>query len=608
MYRDERLGNLAFGPATCRIANGLAVGASDSCSISLPSAVKQNTFEEPLFVTATVGPNRLTRQVNATTCWANGGYGGVEFLSVGGVGSFRVTTANATCHWTVSASAPWITLHTTSGVGPQTVTYSVGQNAGARRSANVQVNTSYPLEVWQSQPSQQSFAELRAVWHRPALLHLTYEAPSTLANGNPVGSMTILLSSGVNGANACMVQYDPASGSLRLMSDSGAAWLAAVALGADEKRWNKQCTLHALSSRARHNLSTPAGPKHVVEIAIEPTGLDGIIDLYAMATGAVGSSSTGWTKHGALQFAADGGIDLRDVKPRVTETDYVVLESELSTKWPEQQYLTYLLLLPTPNVVQFTAKGSCLIEYNRISHGIRLVNDAGTDWHGPVSGVPIAPNAPQLSNSTCTVDVASAVHDADGAGKSSLRIPVRMKAALGRSVTTFVQAFDVLGKFTDMRQFGMVKNTTATADGPGPHASASIVSANGIRITAQAKFRHDSGLSQIAVAHIRIADKIVGSYTCHIVYFPPTNTINLIEGTTFVGSDKTPGTTGVLSNSRCGFDVSQVVVAKGADLTLTIPISLDIVGGELRLYVNAFDMGGLLTHWVDGGVAYANWQ
>ena len=37
-----------------------------------------------------------------------------------------------------------------------------------------------------------------------------------------------------------------------------------------------------------------------------------------------------------------------------------------------QHYLGYMLFLPTPNVVNFTATGSCLVEYNRISNGMRL--------------------------------------------------------------------------------------------------------------------------------------------------------------------------------------------------------------------------------------------
>jgi hypothetical protein len=34
---------------------------------------------------------------------------------------------------------------------------------------------------------------------------------------------------------------------------------------------------------------------------------------------------------------------------------------------------------------------SRLTEYNRISHGVRLINDTGTGWLGPASGVPIKP-------------------------------------------------------------------------------------------------------------------------------------------------------------------------------------------------------------------------
>ena len=50
-------------------------------------------------------------------------------------------------------------------------------------------------------------------------------------------------------------------------------------------------------------------------------------------------------------------------------------------------YLMYMLFLPTPNVVNFVAQGSCLVEYNRISNGMRLIDDAGTGWLGGISGI-----------------------------------------------------------------------------------------------------------------------------------------------------------------------------------------------------------------------------
>ena len=57
-----------------------------------------------------------------------------------------------------------------------------------------------------------------------------------------------------------------------------------------------------------------------------------------------------------------------------------------------KHYLGYILFLPTPNVVSFRAQGSCLIEYNRISNGMRLIDNAGTGWLGPIEGVPVSAN------------------------------------------------------------------------------------------------------------------------------------------------------------------------------------------------------------------------
>jgi hypothetical protein len=67
--------------------------------------------------------------------------------------------------------------------------------------------------------------------------------------------------------------------------------------------------------------------------------------------------------------------------------------------WAPDLYLAYILFLPTPNVVSYTAKGTCLIEYNTISNGVRLIDDPGTGWIGPISGVPLGPLAGTLSNS-----------------------------------------------------------------------------------------------------------------------------------------------------------------------------------------------------------------
>src|SRR5688500_6201009 len=94
-----------------------------------------------------------------------------------------------------------------------------------------------------------------------------------------------------------------------------------------------------------------------------------------------------------------------------------------------QNYLGYLLILPTPNIVWFTATGSCLIEHNRISNGMRLINDAGTGWLGGESGVPVGPGGTILSNSYCSVNTAQAVRSLVGTDMTVV-VPVTFKGTL----------------------------------------------------------------------------------------------------------------------------------------------------------------------------------
>src|SRR5262249_23768717 len=73
-----------------------------------------------------------------------------------------------------------------------------------------------------------------------------------------------------------------------------------------------------------------------------------------------------------------------------------------------QHYLGYMLFLPTPNVVNYTATGTCLVEYNRISNGMRLIDNAGTGWIGPITGIPLGTAGAFLTSSYCSVNVQTA--------------------------------------------------------------------------------------------------------------------------------------------------------------------------------------------------------
>lgn len=272
-----------------------------------------------------------------------------------------------------------------------------------------------------------------------------------------------------------------------------------------------------------------------------------------------------------------------------------------------QLYLGYLLFLPTSNVVNYVATGSCLVEYNRISHGMRLVNDAGTDWLGPISGVVISPYAGTLSNSKCTVNIAGSSVSFSG-NNMTVRVPITFKNTLTPIMGTFLQTQDVKGNWTGMTQFGNWRLAAGTPR-PGP----SIVGvANSTTVGSQAVYSitasHSSGSGALSMIHLLLNASIMKGDPCQVVYFPGNNTLNLINdsATDLVSpTGVVPGTAGTIANSRCSINTGQASRSLNSSaVTVTVPLTLQpaTFGGEKKVYVNAFDNAGRLTHWVQAAI------
>jgi hypothetical protein len=272
-----------------------------------------------------------------------------------------------------------------------------------------------------------------------------------------------------------------------------------------------------------------------------------------------------------------------------------------------QHYLGYILFLPTPNIVWFTAQGSCLVEYNRISNGMRLINDAGNGWIGPPQGVPVAPTTAPLSNNACTVNVAGAAASVIGTDMT-LVVPMTFKAAgLTNIITTFTQELDVNGVWTDMRQFGSWQIPGAPVK-PGPATVALSASpASGLATTISATASHTGGTSQIGLFHVLIADRVVGGAACQVIHFAFDNSVALINdaGTGFAGAGRVPmGGAFTLANSRCSLNVAAATRStSGNNITVTYPLTFTAgFAGAKNIYMNNFDLVGNLSHWVQGGV------
>jgi hypothetical protein len=263
------------------------------------------------------------------------------------------------------------------------------------------------------------------------------------------------------------------------------------------------------------------------------------------------------------------------------------------------------LFLPTPNVVQYTATGSCLVEYNRISNAMRLINDAGTNWLPGTIGLPVGQTG-TLANSHCTLNVGQSSAQVNGT-TMAVTAAVTFSAGFTGELATFMQGFDVTGAYTGMTQFG---NWLAAAGthAPGPYVvSLSPTSGAGSSTTLTFTAGHTSGVSSLSFVTMLISPVIVGGTACQAFYFPATNVLNLVNdaGSAMVSANGiTPGTAGTLANSRCSINTgaaSRSVSGNNVTVSLPMAFSPGTFGGTQNIYVNAFDNFGFLSHWVTGG-------
>ena len=302
----------------------------------------------------------------------------------------------------------------------------------------------------------------------------------------------------------------------------------------------------------------------------------------------------------------------RDSGSVVAESDYrlriprLIYRYFTHTGGATQHYLGYMLFLPTPNVVNYTATGSCLVEYNRISNGMRLIDNAGTGWLGGIEGIPLGTPGAVL---TTTIYVRECA-ERDGVccrHTMSVNVPVTFQATLGPVLGTFLQALDVNGVWTGMTQFGNWVLPGAPQTRIGPAISGiSPTNTAGSNVNYTITATHPSGAGALSQVHLMISDRIVGGSPCQVVYFPGNNTLNLINdaGNALVSptgrntwrsgdSVKQP-----LRSKRCG--CSRHWHANSVPVTMPMIFSPATFGGLRNVYGIAFDNTGLTSHWVRG--------
>jgi hypothetical protein len=528
-------------------------------------------------------------------------------------GSFTVNSL--TCPWVAASNDSWITVTgTNSGTTTGIVTYSITQNPGITRTGSISISG---LRFTITQAGLTTVA--------PSVIALTpgsgagnsqvFAAKYSTANpgGSNIDHTYLLLNTSINGTNGCMVEFTPATNVFRLINNDGVTWTAPAAAGSGAVLSNSQCSLNAATSSGATTSGVGALETNV-NYSLTFTGpFAGLKNTYLLALSDSGLNS-GWIQAGTWTVGTGGGGGggggLNGVESLIPTTGAgssgTFSGVFTHTGGATQHYLGYMLFLPTPNVVNFTATGSCLVEYNRISNGMRLIDNAGTGWIGGIEGIRLGTPGAVLDNSFCTVNVQSATALVAGT-QMTVNVPIVFKPALGPVLGSFLQAEDVNGLWTGMTQFGNWVLPGAPLVRTGP-AIASILptTATGSAANYTITATHPGGPGALTQVHLLLSDKIVGGTPCQAVYFPGSNTINLINdaGNGLVSpTGVVPGSAVILSNSRCGVNVAGATVAATANsvaVTLPMTFSSATFGGIRNVYGIAFDNTGLTSHWVRG--------
>jgi hypothetical protein len=229
---------------------------------------------------------------------------------------------------------------------------------------------------------------------------------------------------------------------------------------------------------------------------------------------------------------------------------------------------------------------------------MRLIDNSGTGWIGPIEGVPVQPGTPPLNNNACTVDVSNTQVAFSGTDMI-VTVPITFNpAAVTPVMGTFIQSNDIKGQWTDFRQFGNWNVPGANAR-PGV-AAGTVVPSTGIGdgiLTFSGS--HTSGADAITSIHMRLDDKIVGEKPCHVVWFA--GGIGLVTET---GGFASVGPGQPVTTGRCSILGGWTSTMSGETITVNVPMTFNPASfgaGEKNIYVNVFDRSGGVSHWLYGG-------
>ena len=251
---------------------------------------------------------------------------------------------------------------------------------------------------------------------------VTVPASSGLININLV---YFIVDSALSSQGSCFAVFNTLTNTFSLFNDIGTEWLGSITPGTATSLSNSQCTINAAAGSSSYSDNTLtvnfpltfasafAGPKNTFTLAWVSTFVgSGWLTTGTWTVPSLGppavipSSGSGFSQTFAVTVADSSG-------PSNLSTIYFLVNSALD------------------------GPSSCYVEFNSAANTFRLLNDAGTDWLGPI----ILGTATSVANSQCTINAATGSSSFSG-NNLTVNIPLSFAAAFIGTQNTYAFAYD----------------------------------------------------------------------------------------------------------------------------------------------------------------------
>jgi hypothetical protein len=238
----------------------------------------------------------------------------------------------------------------------------------------------------------------------------------------------------------------------------------------------------------------------------------------------------------------------------------------------------------------------CYTYYAVASNQLLLLNNAGTDWHGPVT----PGSSGTLSNNQCSINAAQS--SASGSGNNlTVSLATSFSSSFAGSKTNYSSAVDNGGLFSGWEARGSwVVQGAAAANAPPSALAVSPSAGSGSSQTFTYTFSDSNGHADLSNVRVLINGGLNSTAGCYGYYVVSTNQLLLLNdaGTAWNGPVNL-GSSGTVSNSQCSINAAGSS-ANGSGNTLTLKLATAFssgFGGTKTNYASAMDTAGLFSGW-----------